>query len=294
MEKLLRNKSAIFLMVFPGFVIFAFAALIPIAFSFYYGTTEYSVGMAMKFIGFKNFENILLHDKIFWGSLLHSFYIGILLVFIQHPLALGFALLLDKVGGKAEKFFRAAYFVPAVIPVTVICAMWVNMMNPEFGFINKFLAEIGLGSLQMDWLGDSRSALLSIIFIIMWSGFGWAVLLYYAGVKGLPQELYEAARIDGSSGANTLVKITLPLLKPIIVVNLTFAIINALKTMTVVYLTTNGSIDNSTQVVANYLYKVAFTSNRYGYGNAMSVLFVIICMTLTVLFNRLTKEESEY
>lgn len=295
MEKLLRNKFAIFWMVFPGFIIFAFAALVPIFFSIYYGTTEYSVGMPMKFIGLKNFEKILFHDNIFWKSLLNNLIIGVVLICIQHPLALIFAVLLDKVGGKAEKFFRAAYFVPAVLPVTVICAMWVNMLNPEFGFVNKFLEGLGLGTLRMDWLGNSHSALLSLIFIIIWSGFGWAVLLYYAGVKGLPEEVFEAAKIDGSSGIHTFTKITIPLLAPIITVNITFAIINALKTMSVVYLTTNGSIDNSTQVVANYLYKVAFTSNRYGYGNAISVLFVILCMTATVLFNRLTKDkESEY
>ncbi len=295
MEKLLRNKFAIFWLVFPGFAIFAFAALVPIICSIYFGMTEYRAGLNLDFIGLQNFKEILFNDKVFWKSLINNLYIGLSLVFIQHPMALGFAILLDKVGGKAEKFFRAAYFTPAVISITVTCAMWVNMMNPEFGFINQLLDMIGLGRLKMDWLGDPRSSLLSIIFIIMWSGFGWAVLLYYAGVKGLPEDVYEAARIDGSSGLHSFIKITIPLLTPIISVNITFAIISALKTMTVVYLTTNGSVGDTTQVVANYLYKQAFTSNRYGYGNAMSVLFVIICMIATILLNKLSKnKENEY
>lgn len=295
MEKLLRNKVAIFWMVFPGFVIFAFAALVPIVFSFYYGMTEYRVGLTPEFIGLKNFKEILFEDHVFWKSLLNNLIIGLFSILIQHPLALGFAVLLDKVGGKAEKFFRAAYFTPAVISIIVTCSMWVNMMNPEFGFINKFLDAIGLGVLKMDWLGDPRSSLLSIIFIIMWSGFGWAVLLYYAGVKGLPEEIFEAAKIDGASAMKTFTRISIPLLTPIIIVNLTFAVINALKTMTVVYLTTNGSVGDTTQVVANYLYKQAFVSNRYGYGNAISVIFVIICMITTVLLNKLSKDkENEY
>jgi raffinose/stachyose/melibiose transport system permease protein len=289
MNNAFRNKFTIFTLVAPGILIFIFAVLAPIVLSVYYGMTDYNVSEKPNFIGLDNYISIL-HDPVFWKSLLNCLYIAIGLIFIQHPLAFGFAVLLDKVGGRLEKFFRAAYFIPAIIPVAVITAMWKNIFNPQFGLLNKVLDILKLDALKMDWLGDSNTAMLAIIFISIWYGFGWVVLIYYAGIKGIPEEIYEAALIDGAGTFRIMVSITLPLLRPVIVVGITLAILAALKAMTIVYLTTNGSAGNLTQVVANYFYKKAFLSGQYGYGNAMSVLFVIVCLGLTGLANRLTKQ----
>jgi raffinose/stachyose/melibiose transport system permease protein len=292
MNDVFKSRGTIFTLVAPGILIFLFAVLAPIILSVYYGMTDYNVAIKPTFIGLENYIEIL-HDAVFWKSLVNCLYIAIGLIFVQHPLAFGFAVLLDKVGGRLEKFFRAAYFIPAIIPVAVVTSMWKNIFNPQFGLLNKVLDLLNAGSLKMDWLGNPNTAMLAIIFISIWYGFGWVVLIYYAGIKGIPEELNEAAYIDGAGKFRTMISVTIPLLTPVIVVGITLAIIAALKAMTIVYLTTNGSAGNTTQVVANYFYKKAFLSGQYGYGNAMSVLFVIVCLGVTGVFNRLTKQVDE-
>jgi raffinose/stachyose/melibiose transport system permease protein len=128
----------------------------------------------------------------------------------------------------------------------------------------------------------------------MYQGLGWCLLYYYAGVKGISEELYEAARIDGCGFVRLHLRITVPLLKPVIRVNLTLAVISALKQMETVFLTTHGGPGNSTQFLANYLYKRAFDNYEYGYGNAIAAIFVVICIAATLLMRYvLPTEEAE-
>ena len=292
MHKVLTNKTAIFYLVAPGILVFIFAVFAPVFLSAYFGMTNYTgIGQA-QFIGMKNFRDIIVSDGVFWRSLLNALLLGSGFIVLQHPFCILFAIIIDRLGGKKEKFFRAVFFIPCVISVVVTTKMWVCIMDPQFGLLNKVLEFIGLGILKSEWLGDPKVALLSILFILIWQGFGWGMLFYYAGLKGIPGELYEAARIDGATGLKLYSKITLPLLAPVIRVNFTLAIIAALKQMETVYLATNGGPVNSTQFLANYLYIKAFGYQDYGYANAISVLFVIVCMTVTIAFNKLIRNQE--
>lgn len=273
-------------------LIFLFAVFIPILLSIFYGMTDYSGIGELNVIGLKNFKSIILEDAIFWNSLLNAILLGLGFVFLQHPICIAFAIMLDRTGGKIEKLLRVIFFIPCVISIVITSKMWVAIMNPDFGLFNKVLDAIGLGFLKQQWLGDPRTALLSILLILIWQGFGWGLLIYYAGLKSIPEDLYEAARIDGAVGFRLYCNITLPLLSPVIKVNVTMAIITALKQMETVYLTTNGGPGQSTQFLANYLYIKAFSNYEYGYANAISVLFVIFCLTATVLTNRLIKNKA--
>ena len=258
MNKTFKNKLIVFTLVAPGVVVFFSAVFIPIILSAYFGMTDSTGLNNMNFIGFKNFIELFTNDPIFWSSLVHSFLIGLGYIIIQHPICIIIALMLDKLSGKKEKFFRAVFFIPSVISVVVVTKMWVFLYNPDFGLFNKLLDMIGLGMLKQQWLGDTNISFQCIMAMTIWIGFGYGLLMYYAGIKGIPEEMYEAAKIDGASGIKLLTKITLPLLSPIIKVNVTFAIINALKQMEIVYIATNGGPANSTQVLANYLYSKAF------------------------------------
>lgn len=292
MHKVLNNKTAIFYLVAPGILVFIFAVFAPIFLSVYFGMTSYTgIGQA-EFIGLKNFKEIIVSDDVFWRSLLNALLLGIGFIVLQHPFCILFAIIIDKLGGKKEKFFRAVFFIPCVISVVVTTKMWVNIMDPQFGLLNKVLDLAGLGVLKHEWLGDPTIALLSILLILIWQGFGWGMLFYYAGLKGIPEELYEAARIDGATGIKLYTRITLPLLAPVIRVNVTLAIIAALKQMETVYLATNGGPVNSTQFLANYLYTKAFGYQEYGYANAISVVFVIVCLAVTITFNKLIKNQE--
>ena len=292
MNALFSNKLVIFSLVIPAVLLFCFAILMPIILSVYYGMTDYMGMGEANFVGLKNFETILFKDNIFWQSLLHAALLAIGFVFIQHPICMLFAVLLDKVTGKWESFFRAAYFIPNVIAVTVIAAMWVFILNPNYGMINTALRALGLDALALQWLGDPGIALYSVLMVLIWHGFGWGLLIYYAGIKGIDPQLYEAAAIDGANGRQTFFKITLPQMKPVIRVNVTLAVISALKQMETVYLMTNGGPGNSTQFLANYLYIKAFSSYEYGYGNAISVLFVLVCLVATLLLGFVFKDRD--
>lgn len=289
MKKLYSNKFVIFSLAAPGLCVFLIAILAPILLSIYYGFTDYSGLGQANFIGLDNYR-ALLKDDVFWNALKNSLLLAVGFICIQHPLAMLVAVKLDQLQGKAEGIFRCIYFIPNVISVAVIAYLWKFIYNPNFGLIEKILQFFGYKG-QINLLG-SGSAIWAVLVVLIWHGFGWGMLIYYTGVKNIDPVIYEATSIDGATGATTFFRITLPLMKPVIQVNVTMAIISALKQMETVYLLTDGGPGNETQFMASYLYKQAFGSYKYGYGNAISVIFILICLTATVVLNKVFKEKA--
>ena len=282
MKKLYSNKLVILTLILPAILVFLFAILTPICRSIYYGFTDYSGMGTATFIGLDNYK-ALAQDKTFWGSLWHSLLLAIGFICIQHPLAMIVAAVLDKLQGKAEGIFRCIYFIPNVISVAVIAYLWKFIYNPDFGLLNNILKAFGYTG-KINWF-DSKIAIWSVLVVLIWHGFGWGMLIYYTGIKNIDPVLYEAAAIDGANNRQAFLKITLPQMKSVIQVNVTMAIISALKQMETVYLLTNGGPGNSTQFTANYLYQQAFKAFKYGYGNAISVVFIVICIVVTIFLN---------
>lgn len=292
MQKSLNNKIVIFSLVAPGILMFFAAVFFPIILSVFYGMTDSTGFGPVQFVGLKNFIYLVTKDRVFHKALWHSIQIGLAYILIQHPICILFAIMLDNLSGRLEKIFRAIYFIPSVVSVVVVTKLWVYLYNPEFGIFNKILDGIGLGAFKQQWLGDPNLAFPSILVMTIWIGFGWGLLMYYAGVKGIPNSMYEAAKIDGAGTFKMHTRITIPLLGPVIRVNMVLAMINALKQMEIIYISTDGGPANSTQVVANYLYSKAFSSFEYGYANAISVVFVVMCLVITVMVNKLFRKET--
>lgn len=289
MKKLYSNKLVITSLVLPGLLLFFFAILAPICLSVYYGFTDYSGMGAVEFIGLDNYKK-LMHDPIFWTSLKNSLLLAVGFICIQHPLALIVAAVLDKLQGKGEGFFRCVYFIPNVISVAVIAYLWKFIYNPDFGLLNNIIKAFG-GKGDINWF-SYNTAIWSVLVVLIWHGFGWGMLIYYTGIKNIDPVLYEAAAIDGANQKTIFLRITLPLMKPVIQVNVTMAVISALKQMETVYLLTNGGPGNSTQFAANYLYQQAFKAFKYGYGNAIGVIFIVICLLVTVGLNKVFEEKD--
>jgi len=290
LKKLYSNKVVILSLITPGLLTFLFAILAPICVSIFYGFTDFSgIGVA-KFIGIENYK-VLIHDEGFWMSLKNSLLLAVGFILIQHPIALVTAAVLDKLQGKAEGFFRCVYFIPNVISVAIIAYLWKFIYNPSFGLFNKVLQILGFEG-NVNWLG-SGMAIWSVLLVLIWHGFGWGMLIYYTGIKNIDPVLYEAAAIDGADFKQAFFSITLPMMKPVIQMNVTMAIIAALKQMETVYLLTNGGPGNETQFLANFLYKQAFKSYKYGYGNSISVVFIIICLIATVVLNKMFADRDE-
>lgn len=286
-KKLYSNKLVITSLVLPGILLFVFAILAPICLSVYYSFTDYSGMGALNFIGIENYKT-LMKDETFFIALRNSLFLAIGFICIQHPLAIIVAAVLDKLSGKGEGFFRCVYFIPNVISVAVIAYLWKFIYNPDFGLLNNILKIFGVTE-KINWFSVDR-AIWSVLIVLIWHGFGWGMLIYYSGIKNIDPVLYEAAAIDGATQIQTFLRITLPLMKPVIQVNVTMAVISALKQMETVYLLTNGGPGNATQFTATYLYQQAFKAFKYGYGNAISVIFIIICLIATVVLNKIFEE----
>lgn len=290
MKKLYSNKPVILSLVLPGLLLFFFAILAPICLSVYYGFTDYSGMGAIHYVGLENYKQ-LMTDKVFWLAMRNSLLLAIGFICIQHPLALITAAVLDKLSGKAEGFFRCVYFIPNVISVAVIAYLWKFIYNPDFGLLNNIIKAFG-GKGGINWFSQ-KNAIWSVLVVLIWHGFGWGMLIYYTGIKNIDPVLYEAAAIDGADQKTTFLRITLPLMKPVIQVNVTMAVISALKQMETVYLLTNGGPGNSTQFAANYLYQQAFKAYKYGYGNAIGVVFILICLAATVALNKVFEDRDD-
>lgn len=290
MKKLYSNKPVIFSLVAPGLLVFLFAVLAPICLSVYYGFTD-DTGMGeARLVGLENYAN-LCRDSAFGRSLRNSLLLAVGFICIQHPLAILVAAVLDKLQGKAEGIFRCIYFIPNVISVAVIAYLWKFIYNPDFGLLNNIARLFGHPG-KINWLSQ-QNAIWSVLLVLIWHGFGWGMLIYYTGIKNIDPVLYEAASIDGANWRTTFFRITLPLMKPVIQINVTMAVISALKQMETVYLLTNGGPNNSTQFAANYLYQQAFKAFKYGYGNAIGVVFIVICVLATVALNHVFRDKQE-
>lgn len=290
MHKIISDKKTIFLLVAPGLLLFVFMICIPVLMSAYYGSTDWGGIGKYNFVGLDNYKEILLHDEVFWRSLRNALLLAAATVLLQHPVAILLAIFLQHCG-KYEKLFRTIFFIPAVISIVVTAKLWAGIFHPNYGLFNKFLESVGLEALKHDWLGDSSTAIWAIMIVVMWQGFGYALLLYYAGLQGIPKDLHEAAKLDGATNAKLYLHVVLPLLMPMARVAIVIAVITCLKQMETVFLMTNGGPANSTQFLGNYLYKVAFSSSLYGYGNAISILFIVFCLVLTVILNKALKKD---
>jgi raffinose/stachyose/melibiose transport system permease protein len=285
-KDLFENKLLVAGLVAPAVAVMVFSMLIPLAFSVFFSLTDWSGFGDYQFIGLENYRDILTSDPVFWRSLWNVLLLMLVTVFIQNPVAFALAAVLAHVSQRLSRILRTIYFVPAVLSLVIIAKLWVNIFNPTYGLLNKLLRDVGLDSLAVSWLSDPRTAIWAVIFIIVWQGFGWALLFYYAGLMTVPRELEEAARVDGASWVQTYLHIVIPYLYPAIGAVIVIDAISSMKQMELIFLSTAGGPGQLTQFLGVYLYQKAFASGEYGYGNALSVLFVAISIALTLVIRR--------
>lgn len=292
MIKDLRDKKAICVFVLPAFLVFFVIVILPVFLSLYYSLLDWD-GMGVgKFVGLKNFIRLFTNNSDgFVKSIVNSLVLAGMSVFIQLPIALILALVLAK-GIKGEKYYRTIYFIPAIISTVVIGQLWRKVYHAEYGLLNTVLHNVGLDFLQREWLGNTDTALLAVFVPIVWQYVGYHMLLMYASAKSIPEELFEAAKIDGASSVQTAIKITLPLMKPILNVCITYAVVGSLKVFDLVYILTNGGPLHATEVPSTLMFTTIFFKNMYGYGSSMAIFIIAECLVLTVLVQRIFKAED--
>lgn len=292
MERALSDRKMILLFVMPAFLVFFVIVLLPIAISFYFSLLKWNGIGSGTLIGLKNYISLFSQgNDVFVKSILNSFILVIISVFIQLPAALILALILaNKI--KGENFFRTVYFIPMTLSTVVVGQLWMKIYQPDYGMLNTVLNFLGLGSWTREWLGDPGTAMLSAFVPGVWQYIGYYMLIMYAGIKAIPEELFEAARIDGASYIKTALKITIPLLRPIAKTCVIFALIGSLKVFDTIYVMTKGGPMHASEVPSTVMYNSIFVKNMYGYGSSIAVFIVLECLIMTFIVQKSFKVEK--
>lgn len=265
----------------------------PILASFYFGFTEYAVIGAPKFIGLDNYIRAFTKDDLFWSSLRRTFTFALAYV----PAAVGGALILAVMLNqklKGTNIYRTIFFVPHLIPAVALAVVWTFLLDPRLGPVNQFLRSIGVEN-PPAWLASRDSALYSVTMINVWAAMGGnTMLIFLAGLQGVPQELYEAADIDGAGSWIKFRHVTLPLISPTIFFNVVLAVIGALKVFTTAWVATGGGPSYATWFFALHIYNQAFQYFRLGYGSALAWVLVAILLFFTFIQVRYSRRWVHY
>jgi raffinose/stachyose/melibiose transport system permease protein len=278
-----RSRATVAWLVLPGLAVLVFSLVVPLGFSVYFSLTDWSGLGDYQHVGLDNYRSIFTDDPVFWRSLRNVLLLIAVTIFVQNPIAFALAAFLSRLSTRASRILRTIYFVPTVLSLVIVAKLWVDVFNPTYGVLNKLLRAVGLDALAVSWLSNPNTSLAAVIWIIVWQGFGWALLFYYAALMTVPRDLEEAARVDGASWFQTYRHVIIPHLAPVIATVIVIDVISSMKQMELIYLTTAGGPGQLTQFLGVYLYQKAFVSGEYGYGNALSVLFVLLSAGLTLL-----------
>jgi len=266
-----------------GFLVFQ---LYPLVASFIYSFTDYSMLNNPSFIGLKNYKDIFTTDANFWQSMKVTMIYVAVSVPLKLVVALFIALILN-VKIKFVGFFRTLYYLPSIMGGSVAIAVLWRFLFMKDGFLNKLLTTINIQG--PDWLGDTRFSLFTISLLTVWQ-FGSSMVLFLAGLKQIPEELYEAAKMDGATKVRVFFTITIPMLTPIVLFNIIIQMINSFQDFTAAFVITNGGPANSTYLYGIMLYQNAFQFFKMGYASAMSwILFVIIIAVTALIFKSSSK-----
>jgi multiple sugar transport system permease protein len=290
----MKEQLAGYLFILPNFIGVFFFVILPLLFSFMliFADWDYLKGFGgLSFAGLGNVRK-LLQDDYLWHALQNNFIFTIVTVPCAMAIGLVAAVLLNR-HVYAKGLLRTLFFLPYVSSLVAVSVVWSVLYNAEDGPINAFLKSLGISN-PPGWLGSTTWALPAIIIMIVWTYIGFTMVLYMAGLQGIPRELYEAASIDGATGLKQFFNITVPMLKPTSFLIAVTLIISTFQVFAVVNVMTHGGPVNSTMVIAYHIYITAFQNYKMGYAAAMSWVLFIIIFAITLIQWRSQKKWQQY
>ena len=294
MKKAVGKKSertAAYIFVLPAVILLAAFLIYPALQTVRYAFTNYNIMRPdrITFCGLDNFIEIF-QDKDFWKGFTNTLYFTVLVVPFQTVLALALALLISS-RRKGVSIFRAAYFSPQVTSMVVVAILWTVMYNsnPESGLLNALLVKLGFE--PSGFLNDPDTAMNSIIFMSAWQGAGYQMMIFLAGLQGIPRDQYEAASIDGAGKLKSFLYVTLPGLKNVIKYVVMITVIQAMKLFTQPYVMTKGGPQNSTRTMVYYVYEQGLQKRNFGYACAVAAIFFVIVVILSLGMKKLIKAD---
>lgn len=278
----MKKHNAVYSVLFlsPAFILFTAFIIIPICFVIYYSMTKWNGMGSPVFIWFANYKK-MFGSMEYWVVIKNSFALIAVSLFVQIPIGLIIAYMIYRTK-RGVKFFRSVFFLPVVIAPTAIALMFSLFLNSNLGPVNIFLGKIGLESLQMSWLSDSKVVLWSVILPGIYQYIGFYVVIFLAALYGLPEEVFESASIDGASTMNMFFRIAIPMLKDVLGICAILGVTGSLKAFEHPYIMTWGGPGVQSTFLGLYIYKTAFTDFNFGYAGtiAVSVLFISILFTI--------------
>nr|WP_228528569.1 sugar ABC transporter permease [Microbacterium sp. UFMG61] len=279
-------RLEVMLLAGPALLVFLAFVIFPVLMAAYYGFFSWQgYGPPTDFVGLKNYLTIL-QDPLFHDALAHNGFILVFSLVLQGPIAILLALLLNR-RMRGQSLIRVLIFVPYVISEVVVGTGWSLMLQTN-GALNAMLTNMGLGFLATDWLSDPGIAIWTLMAIITWKYIGFAVILFLAGLQGIPEELHEAAAIDGASYWQIQWAITLPLLAPTLRIWAFLSIIGSLQLFDLVYIIWGQYIASTagTSTMATYMVSEGRNAGNYGYGNAVAVVLFLISLVVALIYQR--------
>jgi raffinose/stachyose/melibiose transport system permease protein len=289
----LKNNLAILWFLFPAGFLYFVIIIVPIFASGFFSLQKWDGIGKMEFAGLNNYISLfILNQDRFYLAVRNSFILAILSAFIQIPLALVLALILAG-NIKGERIFRLVFFIPVVISSSIVAQLFLKIYNYDYGLLNEILRALGFDHLTKPWLYDEKTALMASFIPILWQHTGYYMLILYAGIRSISSEIFDAAKIDGTNYPQTSFYITIPLIKPMLEVSVTLAIIGSLKIFDLLFvLTSNGEPLGLTRVPTGLMYKLIFERYEYGIGSASAVFVVVECLLITLLIQRIFRKKT--
>lgn len=286
-----KKKAPMIIFVAPVVILYGLIIVIPVLQSAVMSLTEWDGVNDAVFIGIDNYKK-LFRSRDLTVSIRNSILYSVVLTVYQVGLGTFFAYILTNFEFKLKAFFKNVYFFPVLLSVSVVAQLWISIYHGDFGLINQLAKALG-SDWQQNWLNEPIKGIIAIVLAEAWKGMGYHMLLIYAGMRNVAKVYYEAAHIDGANKRQQFFSITLPLTMPTIKVSVVLCITYGFRAFEMIQLMTAGGPGNFSYTLPIMMYKALFSLQKYGYGSAIAVVIVVICMGIMLLINKLTARFDE-
>ncbi|ACZ41747.1 binding-protein-dependent transport systems inner membrane component [Thermobaculum terrenum ATCC BAA-798] len=288
-----RREWTAYLFLSPGLILFAVFTVFSVGFSFYLSFHQWNILEPQKpFVGMQNYRE-LLHDRYFLGAIVNTLYFAAVSVPVTMAIGLLVALMLNT-QIRFRGLFRTLYYLPGVTSLVVAAIIWKWVFSGDYGLLNYYLLKLHIIDKPILWLSDRNLAMPAVITVSVWQGVGFHMVVYLAALQSIPQEIYDAAKVDGASAFRRLIYITVPLLRPTMFFQFVVAMIGSLQVFGQILLMTGGGPIRRTTTVAFYLYQKAFRDFEMGYAAAIAYCLFAMMIVFTIIYWRLAYREIEY
>ncbi|MBC8580499.1 MAG: sugar ABC transporter permease [Candidatus Niameybacter stercoravium] len=280
-----------YLFVAPALIVFIVFSIYPILNTIFLSFYEWDmISPTKEFVGIKNYQT-LFRDVKFYQTLSNTFVYMLLTVGLGVILAIALALFLRK-DTRINKFMQNLIFTPYIVSLASISFLWMWLMNNDFGLLNYLLSLVGVG--PIDWLGNPKVALISLVIISVWKTLGYNTLIILSALQSIPKHLYEAASLDKATKRQTFFKITLPMISPTLFFLTIVSIIASFKVFETIQIITNGGPQNSTNTLVYSIYEYGFQFYKIGYASTIGVVLLVIISIFTIIYFKLLSKKVHY